>query len=286
MYSEQHRVMGNPPKFRHAHFSLKDRIVSFISERLFENRIYTVRHGLIKGMKRKGGLGFLPAAFSRSARNEVEEAFLRSLDLSGKVVYDIGAFQGIMTLFFARQAKAVVTYEPHPANYDRVLENVQLNALRNVTVLNRALGNQEGTLILVYDPRMPGAASGDPAIVGQLRGSVSEAAAAEVPVACLDDDLARHNLPWPDFVKIDVEGMELAVLRGMQKTLAARHPALYLEMHGATQEEKNRKALAIVQFLSAAGYRRILHVETGTVVTMSNSAVANQGHIHCTVVAD
>ena len=64
---------------------------------------------------------------------------MRSLDLSGKVVYDIGALQGIMTLFFARQARTAVTCEPHPANYQRVLESVQLNALRNVTVLNRAL---------------------------------------------------------------------------------------------------------------------------------------------------
>ena len=278
--------MDPTPHFRHSHFSLKDQIISFLSEKLFENRIYTVRHGLIRGMKRKGGLGFLPAAFSRSARNDIEEAFLRSLNLSGKVVYDIGAFQGIMTQFFAQQAKVVVTYEPHPASYQRVLENVQLNALRNVTVLNRALGDEESTLTLVYDPRMPGAATGDPAIVQQIRSTISEAATVEVPVVCLDDDLARHNLPWPDFVKIDVEGMELAVLRGMQKTLAACHPALYLEMHGATQEEKKRKALAIVQFLSVADYRRILHVETGTIVTMSNSAVANEGHIYCTVVAD
>jgi hypothetical protein len=133
---------------------------------------------------------------------------------------------------------------------------------------------------------MPGAASGDPAIVGQIRGSIAAAAAVEVSVARLDDDLARHNLPPPDFVKIDVEGMELAVLRGMQKTLAVRHPALYLEMHGATQDEKNRKAAEIIQFLSAAGYRRILHIETGTVVTTSSSAVAKEGHIYCTTDAD
>jgi FkbM family methyltransferase len=275
--------MNSNIHFRRSHFSLQDRIITFVSEKLFEGRTYTVRHGLIKGMKRKGGLGFLPAAFSRSARNEIEEKFLRNLDLSGKVVYDIGAFQGIMTLFFARKAKAVVTYEPHPANYQRVVENVELNALRNVTIFNRALGDQESTLTLVYDPRMPGAATADPAIVGQIRGTISEAAAVQVPVVWLDDDLARHNLPRPDLVKIDVEGMELAVLRGMQKTLGASHPALYLEMHGATQEEKSRKALAILQFLSAAGYRRILHIETRTVVTASNSAVANEGHIYCTI---
>jgi hypothetical protein len=69
----------------------------------------------------------------------------------------------------------------------------------------------------------------------------------------------------------------------MQKTLAADHPALYLEMHGATEDEKHRKAREIIEFLSTAGYRRIRGIET---VTMANSAVANQGHIYCTVVAD
>ena len=76
------------------------------------------------------------------------------------------------------------------------------------------------------------------------------------------------------------------VIRGMQKTLAADHPALYLEMHGATEDKKHRKAREIIEFLSTAGYRRIRGIETGTTVTMANSAVANQGHIYCTVVAD
>jgi hypothetical protein len=107
-----------------------------------------------------------------------------------------------------------------------------------------------------------------------------------VPEVCLDDDLTRHDLPRPDFFKIDVEGMEFAVLRGMQKTLAADHPALNLEMHGATEDEKHRKAREIIEFLSTAGYRRIRGIETGMTVTMANSGVANQGHIYCTVVAD
>jgi FkbM family methyltransferase len=278
--------MSTNPHFRRSHFSLEDRMISFISEKLFENLTYTVRHGLIKGMKRKGGLGFLPAVFSRSSQNEIEEAFLGSLDLKGKVVYDIGAFQGIMTLFFARQARAVVTYEPHPANYQRVLENVQLNALQNVVILNRALGDRESTLTLVYDPRMPGAATGDPAISAQIRSSLAQPGTTTVPVVCLDDDLTRHDLPRPDFVKIDVEGMELAVLRGMQKALAADHPVLYLEMHGATEDEKRRKAREIIEFLSTAGYRCIRHIETGTTVTTANSAVANQGHMYCTLDAD
>jgi FkbM family methyltransferase len=233
-------------------------------------------------MKRKGGLGFLPAFMARPGCLKAEEAFLHGLDLNDKVVYDIGAFQGIMTLFFAARAKSVVTYEPHPANYRRVLENVALNKLTNVQAINRAVGDEEGTLLLVFDPRMPGAGSGDGIISAQITSSIAEAATVEVPTVRLDDDVERRGLPPADFIKIDVEGMELAALEGMQRTLASRHPALYLELHGATDEDKRERAFQIVQFLMRLGYCNILHVETRNPVTAPTTSAIYTGHLYCT----
>ena len=274
--------MPPPPNFRRLHFSPKDRIVSFVSEKLFPNITYTVRNGLIRGMKRKGGLGFLPAFLARSGSSQAEVAFLRGLELKDKVVYDIGAFQGIMTLFFSTRAKTVVTYEPHPVHYQRVLENVALNKLTNVRVMNKAVGNVEGALLLTFDPRMPGAASGDDNISAQITNSISQAATVEVPVVRLDDDVEQRGLAPADFIKIDIEGMELAALEGMQRILASRHPALYLEMHGATEQDKREKALQIVQYLTRLGYERIHHVETGSRVTASTTSSIYTGHFYCT----
>ena len=273
--------MPSTPSFRDLHFSLKDRVVSFLSEALFDNVTYTVRHGLIQGMKRKGGMGFLPAAlWSRGAHN-AEEEFFRTLDLAGKVVYDIGAFHGIMTLFFARQAKAVVSYEPHPANFRRLQENIGLNRLQNVTAFNRGLGDSETFIELACDPRMPGAASGDPAIVSQVRGSVPQAQIIQIAVTRIDDEIEKHHLPIPDLVKIDIEGMELSALRGMKKLLAAQHPQLFLEMHGATEDEKEQKAKEILEFLSEMGYGSVRHVETGATLTRSDISTARTGHLFC-----
>jgi FkbM family methyltransferase len=204
--------------------------------------------------------------------------------LKGKVVYDVGAFQGIMTLFFAQKARAVISYEPHPSNCRRFGENVALNRLNHVTVLNRAVGNKESTLRLVCDPRMPGAASGDAGISAQISGSVAQASTMEVPMVRLDDDIERNHLPLPDFIKIDIEGMELAALEGMTETLSKHRPALYLEMHGVSEEEKEEKAARIVRFLHSMGYTHIRHVETGTVINASNVAVARAGHLYCTTV--
>ena len=46
------------------HYTLKHRAIAWISTRLFDHATYTVRHGLLKGMKRKGGLGWVPAVLS------------------------------------------------------------------------------------------------------------------------------------------------------------------------------------------------------------------------------
>lgn len=273
--------MPSASNFRHQHFSLKDRVVSFLSEALFDNLTYTVRHGLIQGMKRKGGLGFLPAAFLSGGAHRHEEDFFQSLNLAGKVVFDIGAFHGIMTLFFARQAKAVVSYEPHPANFRRLQENVSLNQLQNVTVFNRGIGDSEILIELACDPRMPGAASGDPAIVSQIRDSIPQTQSIKIAVTRLDDEIERNQLPLPDLVKIDVEGMELSALRGMPQLLAGHRPQLYLEMHGATESDKEEKTAAILGFLTQASYKSILHVETGKAITPSDISIARTGHLFC-----
>jgi FkbM family methyltransferase len=211
-----------------------------------------------------------------------EHRFLRSLDLEGRIVYEVGAFQGLLTLFFSGRARQVIAYEPNPASYRRVLENLRLNGRTNVQVRNLAVGERAGSLTLLCDSLMPGGASGDPVVAAQIRGSSPEAATIEVPVVSLDEDIAAAALPPPDFVKIDIEGMELPALRGMKETLLHRRPALYLEMHGATTEHKKQNVRAIVEFLNGLGYETIVHVETAEQVSVVNSARAREGHLYCT----
>jgi len=87
--------------FRTRHFGLRHMVVAFLSQKLFGNYTYTIRHGLASGMRRKGGLGFLPVKSGETAETE----FLRNLSLRGKVVYDVGAFEGLITLFFCQQSQ-------------------------------------------------------------------------------------------------------------------------------------------------------------------------------------
>jgi FkbM family methyltransferase len=253
--------------------------LSSLMRGLLDSGTYTVRHGLIKGMKRKGGIGFIPALIARNHKNRAECRFFKLRNFDNQVVYDIGGYHGLLSLFFSRTAKLVITYEPNPSSAVRIRENIALNNIRNVTLRDVALSDAPGTLALFFVPFMAGTASGDAAISRQMRERSSSVASVTVPVSTLDAEIAAGQ-PVPDFVKIDVEGMELAVLRGMRRVLETRRPALYIEMHGSTVEEKNRKTMEIVKFVTRLGYH-VQHVESGGAVTADNVGFAVEGHLFC-----
>jgi FkbM family methyltransferase len=248
-----------------ARYMLKNQAISWISKNLFDGVTYTVRNGLNKGLRRRGGLGWLPFESNDTA----EMRFWNQLDLTGKVVYDIGAFHGLLTIFFARRARVVVAWEPNSRNRQRLNDNVRLNAFRNVTVRPYGLSSQPMQARMTFDPLAPGRASIDGGIAGGTEQEIVE-------IRMLDQE---EGLEKPDLIKIDVEGFELNVLDGGTKTLE-RHPALFLEMHGAGPADKRARVQAIVNRLWALGYRNILHVESGSTITPENSATAAEGHLY------
>jgi FkbM family methyltransferase len=262
------------------HYTLKHQLIAWISMHLFDSVTYTVRHGLLKGMKRKGGLGWVPAMFSPHAET-AEQQFWSGLDLRGMTVYDVGAFQGLLTLFFASRAGAVVCFEPNTQNRKRLIENLMLNRIEDVKVLNVGVGSRRETRRMVASPLMPGGASVEGEAVEGLLQSGWKTVVEEISIVTLDEEIARASLPAPDFIKIDIEGWEIEALRGSRHTLELYKPALFLEMHGETIREKKRKVAQIVAFLWGINYRCIRHIETGTTITPENTAVAMRGHLHC-----
>jgi FkbM family methyltransferase len=262
------------------HYTLKHRLIAWISLHLFDTLTYTVRHGLLKGMKRKGGLGWVPTMLSPGITT-AEEHFWSSLNLSGKTIYDVGAFHGLLTLFFASRAKSVVCFEPNTQNHKRLIENLQLNGIKNVVVRKVGVGSRREMRRMVETPLMPGGASVDEKVVDGLLRSGAETRIEEVSIVTLDEEIPQAGLPAPDFMKIDVEGLEIEALRGSHNTLQMYKPALFLEMHGETMREKRRKVNEIVAFLWEINYRRIRHTETGAMITLENASVAAEGHLFC-----
>jgi FkbM family methyltransferase len=261
------------------HYTAKHRMVAWISQNLFGNIIYTSRHGLIKGMKRKGGLGWLPEFMEPAITPEY--TFWQNQNLKDLVVYDIGAFHGLLTLLFARTCRQVISYEPNTNNHCRLADNLRLNGIGNVIVRKAAIGAEVGVATMVASPLTPGGATIEPGAADGLANTNMPIVSEQVRITTLDHDIREMSLPVPDFIKIDVEGAELPVLAGARETLLTRKPQLFLEIHGETMALKRKNVAAVVAYLSDLGYRDIRHIESGESIHTKNSAIAAQGHLFC-----
>jgi len=193
---------------------------------------YSIRYGGVR-LKLKGGLDFL-----QFKRFDQEEQFLRNLDLKGKIIYDIGSHIGILTIFFANKCAGggVISFEPNPETYLKLKNNVQLNQLNNVKILNIDIGDKQEIKTLAVRRYYPGSGSMKDDIKSDILSEKYKTF--QVEVHTLDSCIKKRDLPKPDLIKIDIEGMEYNALLGMAETLSKYKPLLYIEIHGSDEEKK------------------------------------------------
>ena len=173
---------------------------------------------------------------------DAEEAFYRDLDVCGATVYDVGAHTGSHTALLARRADHVYAFEPEPTAFAALGRLLAMNDVRNVTAVAVALGSESGVFPLAIPDgthEMAGTLEPD------FREALGDAPTVTVPVVTLDELRRLLELRPPDFVKIDVEGLEDEVLKGARRTVEAHRPRLMVEVHGLTPEAKAAKAEAV-----------------------------------------
>ncbi|MCP4415634.1 MAG: FkbM family methyltransferase, partial [Chloroflexi bacterium] len=127
--------------------------------------------------------------------------------------FDIGANIGnySLTLLDYFPKAFIHTFEPHPKNYSRLKERMPSNKVKSHNV---AIGESEGKLTLYDRSDRDGSthASLYEAVISELHRQ--ESVTLEVAVETLDSFVEREGISYIDFMKIDTEGNELAVLQG------------------------------------------------------------------------
>lgn len=141
----------------------------------------------------------------------------------GMTVVDVGAHVGYYTLLAARsvgEAGRVYAFEPSPENFQFLKENVVRNGFRNVYCIAKAVYDKNTEVELFLSD----VTSGQHSIFGYTAGFKRSV---RVQTITLDSFFSELGWPAVDLVKIDVEGAEGAVFRGM-KELVRRNPMLKL----------------------------------------------------------
>jgi FkbM family methyltransferase len=166
----------------------------------------------------------------------------------GDAVVDVGANIGEVAIVFSQGVAArglVFAFEPHPTVFQYLLGNLALNRCANVTARNLALGPAAGSVRLSDDKR-------------DDMNRIMQAGGIEIRCSTLDAELPAVAIA---FLKIDVEGSELAVLRGATETLA-RTACVNCELIDEHCRRYGHGVGDVISVLQQAGFRTYLASES------------------------
>lgn len=182
-------------------------------------------------------------------------AYLKLTIQPGQTVFDVGAHKAGYLYFMLQRTGAkgtVVAFEPQPGLFHYLQQLRQQLDWSNVQLEPLALSDEAGsTTLYVPDQTDDSGASPGATIVKEI-GIAGFQAAGAVQTDTLDAYCERHHLQ-PHFLKIDVEGNELNVLKGGQATLLRCRPKILVEIEARHVGEET--ALATFDYLQGLGYK-------------------------------
>lgn len=140
----------------------------------------------------------------------------------GDVFWDIGAHWGVYSVLAFQRGANVIAFEAYPFNAEKLAQNARLNRCdARIEIMEMALSDRSGTAGFDIKGGRQGFMLGS--IVDERQGTLVK--------TVTGDELVDRGVLAPDVVKIDVEGLELNVLRGMYKALKAKSRAVFCEIH-------------------------------------------------------
>jgi FkbM family methyltransferase len=170
-------------------------------------------------------------AFKRGAYYEANVSYWlerMTRQTPNAVIYDIGANYGYYTLLLTHLADHVYAFEPVSKTFDVLSRNIKLNDLSNVTAYRLGLSDHTGAAVMhLYS------SSGNDSLVVRLPNDhpAKPIGYEEIELSTLDALSKTDGLRPPDVLKLDVEGSELAILRGARETIRRHAPVLLVEYH-------------------------------------------------------
>jgi len=204
---------------------------------------------------------------------------------SGEVVFDVGANVGSYSLLIEKHTGGhakVYAFEPTFANFAQLNRNIHLNRCGGYIIpLCIALASQTGIVIMNYSSLLPGAALHAVGTAVDNKGGTFKPAFRQPVMSYRMDDLVGQFVEQPNHIKLDVDGIELDVLKGAERTLA--DPALKTIL--VELEPGLITYQLTIDFLKAKGFRiqsfrqhGTGYLDTGNYLFVRASELPSQSH--------
>lgn len=178
-----------------------------------------------------------------------EERTIRRILNNGDTILDVGANVGWYSLLLSKwfPKSRIWAFEPIPSTFESLLKNIALNGAKNIRANRLGLSDQEGTIRFYYSPSLSVNAS------MRKLSAEPDLRTIDCPVRTLDSFARQHGLSV-SFIKCDVEGAELLVLRGARETIRRDRPIIFAEMLRKWSSAFGYHPNEIIGLLKSQGY--------------------------------
>ena len=208
------------------------------------NRVKECRHGTMIYNINDVYIGKSFDVYGEYSEGEVH--LFKQLIPQGSVVMEIGANIGAHTLPLAKMVGptgAVFAFEPQRVVFQNLCANMALNSIPNAYLFNVAVGESRASIVV---PDMSPYAAQN--FGGLPLGAHTEGQSIDVIV------LNNLNIQVCRFIKVDVEGMELEVLKGASEVIKRCRPAIYVE------NDRTDRSNALIRYISSLNYTLYWHL--------------------------
>ena len=218
--------------------------INLNSSKFFSGNKLIVNHGKYKFYFYGGGDRgeiLYHAFWKKMFSEEIEK--VKNYIKRGDTVIDVGGNMGFFVLILndlVGNTGKLYSFEPSRILRDRLASTVQINNIKNVEIINLALGEKEGTTSLYYNPKQSGLSS---IVSHEENGFLKE----EIKITTLDN-FSKQFSSRISFIKIDTEGYEPQVLRGAKELIIKDKPVIYIEL-GGDHLETSIEALKVLKEL-------------------------------------
>lgn len=176
------------------------------------------------------------------------------------IFFDIGAYRGLWTCLIGSvlSDNQVIAFEPNPENYERLKTNISQNK-QDIKTYNIALSSSDDSVKFDMDKAMSSVSP----------GTNNTDSVQEISSQRCDNLIQNENIATPSVVKIDVEGFEMDVLKGMSDVLSDIEYIL-IELHYPGMEEYNSTPESLVRLLEKKGFQVELRASDDTEIQKPN----------------
>jgi len=179
---------------------------------------------------------------------ESYEEFLLKTASKCNTIFDVGANIGYYTVQFARNTNATIyAFEPMDYQYNTLLRNLELNSVSNVHPIKKIVSDSEGKQRIYFSGMENTAAS---SVVNETDEFE------EIPAISLDGFCEENQIRKIGLIKIDVEGYEFNVLKGLENMLKNQNVShLFIEIVERHLNKAGTSAREVFDFLKRNNYQ-------------------------------